>query len=133
MTLNTGESGDKILVGFDGSECSKPVLGWAALQAHLTNSTLEIVTAWESAFEQVAAVAARHRDIIDNVQATYSDVAMRSVVLVGRPTQMLCDAARGAKLLVVGRAGHGAVSGTLLGSVSEYCVHHAPCPVVVIR
>jgi len=50
--------------------------------------SMTLVTAWESAFEQVAAVAARHRDIIDNVQATYSDVAMRSVVLVGRPTQM---------------------------------------------
>jgi len=24
-------------------------------------------------------------------------------------------------------------SGVLLGSVSQHCVHHAPCPVLVIR
>ncbi|WP_367183942.1 universal stress protein, partial [Ferrimicrobium sp.] len=36
-------------------------------------------------------------------------------------------------LLVVGASGHGSVVGALIGSVSEYCVHHATCPVVVVR
>jgi nucleotide-binding universal stress UspA family protein len=29
--------------------------------------------------------------------------------------------------------GHGEFAEALLGSVSQHCVHHAPCPVVVIR
>ena len=36
-------------------------------------------------------------------------------------------------LLVVGSRGHGTVVGMLLGSVSQHCVQHAGCPVVVVR
>ena len=35
-------------------------------------------------------------------------------------------------LLILGSRGHGAVTGTVLGSVSMHCVHHSPCAVVVV-
>jgi len=50
----------------------------------------------------------------------------------GPPAQVLLNAATGAELLVVGSRGHGTFAGMLLGSVSQHCVQHAPCPVVVI-
>jgi Universal stress protein family len=37
------------------------------------------------------------------------------------------------QLLVVGSRGYGGFADAVLGSVSTYCVHHAHCPVVVIR
>jgi len=46
---------------------------------------------------------------------------------------VLVDAAQGAELLVVGNRGHGGLAEALLGSVSQYCVHHASCPVVIMR
>lgn len=46
---------------------------------------------------------------------------------------MLVGESDRAGLLVVGSYGHRNIAAALLGSVSEYCAHHARCPVVVIR
>jgi nucleotide-binding universal stress UspA family protein len=54
-------------------------------------------------------------------------------VVEGNPAQALLDLAKGADLVVVGSRGHGGFTGALLGSVSQHVVHHAPCPVVVVR
>ncbi len=60
-------------------------------------------------------------------------VKVSSTVVEGHPAVELLNAAENAELLVVGSRGHGAFTGMLLGSVSEHCVSHSPCPVVVVR
>ena len=39
----------------------------------------------------------------------------------------------GGSLLVLGHRGHGGFAEALLGSVSQHCIHHAHCPVLVVR
>jgi nucleotide-binding universal stress UspA family protein len=55
------------------------------------------------------------------------------VVEEGEPAPTLVQRSKDAALLVVGSRGHSAFVGMLIGSVSQYCVTHAHCPVVVLR
>lgn len=54
---------------------------------------------------------------------------------VGDPGTRICQLARNwdANLIVLGRRGHQGISEVLLGSVSNYVVHHAPCSVLIVQ
>ena len=63
----------------------------------------------------------------------YPEVVVRRQVRRQRPAGALLEAAATASLLVVGCRGRGGFAGLLLGSVSQAMLHHAPCPVALIR
>lgn len=54
---------------------------------------------------------------------------------IGSPGKALCQQAQdiGADLIVVGSHGRMGLNELLMGSVSNYVVHHAPCSVFVLR
>jgi len=62
-------------------------------------------------------------------------VDLHGRVEVGEPGDVLCAVADeiNADVIVVGSHGHGWLQRVLIGSVSNHVLHHAPCPVLVVR
>ncbi|CAL9093892.1 Universal stress protein [Musa troglodytarum] len=56
-------------------------------------------------------------------------------VVEGDARNVLCEAVEKhhAEILVVGSHGYGAIKRTVLGSVSDYCAHHAHCTVMIVK
>jgi nucleotide-binding universal stress UspA family protein len=136
----------RIVVGVDGSEPSKQALRWAIEQAALSGATVEAVGAWEyqsnygwgtvAAIDAAELAEACERTVVEAVTEVGGEdppVRIDSYIVRGHPANELVQQAKGADLLVVGSRGHGGFVGALLGSVSQHCVHHATCPVVIVR
>jgi nucleotide-binding universal stress UspA family protein len=136
----------RIVVGVDGSKASKDALAWAARQAKLTGASLQVIMTWHVPTAAYGApiplptdydfIADSHSEldkVIHEVLGEHPGLEVSPVVLEGHPATRLIEASEGADLVVVGSRGHGAFTGMLLGSVSEHCVSHASCPVVVVR
>ena len=142
-------AGPRIVAGVDGSPSSMSALRWAVRQAGLTGAAVDAVIAWsypasaggygwaptgmEGSFDFKETAEKTLTDAISSTIDPGSAVEVRRLVAEGLPAQVLLDASDGADLLVVGSRGHGGFTEALLGSVSQHCVHHAHCPVVVIR
>lgn len=145
MTQAGGDGGGRIVVGVDGSPSSRAALAWAVGQAGRSGAVLEAVTAWQiplairdpwppgltTDFEELAKNA--QAEALAGLPGPADQVEIRPRVIEGNAADVLLDAAAGAELLVVGSHGHGGFMRALLGSVGQHCVHHATCPVVVIR
>jgi nucleotide-binding universal stress UspA family protein len=145
VTQPQAEKERRIVVGVDGSPSAKAALAWAIRQAKLTGAVVDAVIAWhypgmygyptpiadDADYEGLAAKVVK--DSIAEVSGPAGPVEIRSRVVEGNPAEALLAASAGAELLVVGSRGHGGFVEALLGSVSQHMVHHALCPVVVIR
>src|SRR5699024_8736572 len=67
------------------------------------------------------------------VRAENPDLPLTSFVEPGHAVEVLRRTADGAQLLVVGCRGRSMSRSVLLGSVSHEVLHHAPCPVAVLK
>ena len=130
---------ETIVVGVDGSEASKAALDWAARLAELTGATLLAVNSWGPIYpvgvDPEESARKKIMKELEQVLGADKAEAVRLVLSPDAPGHLLVHESANADLLVVGSHGHGhgALTGVLLGSVSEYCLHHAKCSVVVIR
>jgi nucleotide-binding universal stress UspA family protein len=134
-----------IVVGVDGSESSRAALRWAVGQGRRTGGRVQAITAWEYPsvfvigpvlpFGDLASATARllGESVRDATGLGSPDIEVLEHVVEGHPAQVLVDASAQVGLLVVGSRGRSSFAGAVLGSVSQQCVSHAGCPVVVVR
>jgi nucleotide-binding universal stress UspA family protein len=68
-------------------------------------------------------------------QAIDRGIATEVDCCAGEPAVWICELARtwNSDLVVLGRRGHQGIKEIVLGSVSNYVVHHAPCSVLVVQ
>lgn len=148
--MTNHSTGYEILVGVDGSPESQAAIRWAAEEAVLRSASITlmhvvapIVVTWpidalEFNYSQWQEDNARH--LIEQAQKTLQSALCDGVtptVVVRVPhdgivTEMT-TASASASLMVIGSRGLGPIGGMVLGSVSRSLLHHAQCPVAIIK
>jgi nucleotide-binding universal stress UspA family protein len=138
----------RIVVGVDGSQPSYEALCWAVGEALRHDARLDVVNAhhddvpvspYGSVVTRRAEGEKASRALLERmVYAAFGCSSRRrpQVQLIASrcaAARGLLEAAEGADLLVVGPRGRGTFAGVRLGSVSQQCVDHANCPVVVVH
>ncbi|MBV8350490.1 MAG: universal stress protein [Mycolicibacterium sp.] len=144
-----------IIVGVDGSTCSKLAVVWAAREAAMRNVPLKVVHVAYPAIGEFSGWGLspaplpmdigqfqerQARTVVDDAIAAAraavegnDRVQISSEVLWSTLVPTLVDLTKEAQMMVVGCRGQGALARVLLGSVSTALVHHAHCPVGVIH
>ncbi|PXY36499.1 universal stress protein [Prauserella flavalba] len=133
-----------VIVGIDGSPVSEEAVAVAFREASLRGVPLVAVNAWldleydtgRGYFETGRHEEDQRRLLAERLagwQERYPDVTVERVVVLDRPRRQLLERSRTASLVVVGSRGRGGFRGMLLGSTSQALIHHAQCPVLVVR
>ncbi|MFF5234883.1 universal stress protein [Dactylosporangium sp. NPDC000521] len=147
---DAGEAGEagRVVVGVDGSGDTEHTLRFAFEQASYREAGLTAVHTyvWPHATGPGAMLPLVYDadDLFDDERRAlmemiggwadkYPDVDVRHCTVRGNPAPVLKRLSHGAELMVVGSRGRGGFTGLLLGSVSQALIHHAACPVAVVR
>ena len=141
-------TGKPVVVGVDGTPVGEAAIAFAFEQASAQGTELVAVHSWTDPavlnalaggalmtdygmLEEQATVLLAER--LAGWQERYPDVRVTRHVVRDHPTRTLLHFADDAQLVVVGSRGRGGFAGLVLGSTSQHLLHHAPCPVAVVR
>lgn len=137
-----------VAVGVGRDPVSDAALGFGFAAADVRGVDLMAVHVWnEAAIEtgwpdypmrlsEEDVIDAEHRVLAERLagwRERYPDVEVDSRVRKGRLAKCLLSEARAAQLIVVGTSGKSALAGLSLGSISQAVLHHAHCPVAMVR
>ena len=139
-----------ILVGVDGSKESLDAARFGQGLAEQTGAVITYLFAVEppqvipvgplsgyvtTSVPRSEADLTRARAFLDGLVAERPGLKSSTRVELGEPSESICEVAHqlGVDLIVVGARGLGAGRRFILGSVSDRVVHHASCPVLVVR
>jgi nucleotide-binding universal stress UspA family protein len=151
VVRDAGDEAGPVVVGVDGSVMGEQAVDFAFVEAALRKAPVRALHAWttwnaplpapQDATVPYAnppgALAGEEERLVSEALAghreRHPEVAVEHQVVHGRTREALIEASHSAQLLVVGARGRGGFAGLLLGSVSQAVLHHAHCPVAVVR
>ncbi|MFF7490084.1 universal stress protein [Streptomyces luteogriseus] len=140
-----------IVLGVDGSAAGQKAVDFAFAEAALRDAPLVALHTWTTwnapmpapqdpsmpyANPPGALAEGEERlssEALAGHQERHPGVPVEHKVVHGGTRESLIEASRSAQLMVVGARGRGGFAGLLLGSVSQALLHHAHCPVAVVR
>jgi nucleotide-binding universal stress UspA family protein len=141
-----------VVVGVDESEASTRALAEAFDIAAMLHAPLTVVHMWEIGaavgmgdlggqgnmdWQLLDVLQSQQRQQMDELVAPfarkYRNAHVNKVFQDTSPAKGLTDLSREAQLVVVGSHGRGRLADSILGSVSQNLIHHAECPVLVVR
>lgn len=138
----------RIVVGVDGSPHSDHAIGFAVEIAARNRIPLLAVHGfkdrattpsglgapdWSGTLRRIEAGQDLLRAAVAPWEAKYPEAEITLEAAPLPPVRLLVDASARAALVVVGSRGHSELADLLLGSVSQSLLHHAGCPVAVVR
>jgi len=155
MDPGAASSGNKniVLIAIDASPQSEAAFEWYITYAHTPKNELLLVHVADPPFvstQQVMYMSkelweemlAQEKEKVQQLEDKFAD-KMRAAKVAGRikavfnnrAGEALVDIAKEKKplMIVMGTRGMGTMRRTILGSVSDYVLHHAHCPVMIYR
>jgi len=152
-SANESKTTRNVLIAIDGSEESEYAFEFYVKNFHQPGNQLLVVRGVELPPLNISESAGICQAVYDNLldmekkkvkswEEGYAQ-KMRShnlkgkirAVFCGRPGHLVVETAREEKvsMIVMGTRGLDVLSRTILGSVSDYVLHHAQCPVIICR
>ena len=141
-----------VVVGIDESDDSTRALAEAFDIASALHAPLNVVHMWEigaavgmgdlggagnmdwTLLELLESQQRRRMDeLVAPLAGKYRNAHVNKVFQDISPAKGLTELSRDAQLVVVGSHGRGKIAESILGSVSQNLIHHAECPVLVVR
>lgn len=137
----------KILVPVDGSKSSEKAYRYglklaAPFEAEII--LLYVVDVNESIYPifrvgidqaQFANVKQEGEALVKRLAGEAENTPVKTMVEIGLPGSAICQYAKDleADMIVMGNSGKGAVSSFVMGSVSQYVIHHTKSPVLIVK
>ncbi len=129
----------------DGSESAKKAYEKSIHLAQKCNSKIDLVHVVQcelggdsaNTFEMIEDLKNKAKKMLEEYknQAAKNNISIQIMVTQGDPAKVIIELAKAKSydLIIMGTRGRTAFQELLIGSVSQKVMHHASCPVMVVR
>ncbi|MGI0086666.1 MAG: universal stress protein [Nitrosotalea sp.] len=134
-----------MLIAVDGSESANKAFQRAIYLAQKCNSKLDLVHVVQcevggdsaNTFEIIEDLKDKAMKMLEEyrIEAVNNNISMQITIMQGDPAKIIIERAKAKSydLIIMGTRGRSSFQELLIGSVSQKVMHHASCPVMVVR